>query len=736
MSAESKAVLFACAAVFAVISAGAAFFIRIKNKTKAVPFFLAAAFFFSVSAALVSSYLYFNVRYEKAKEYTQTGTEYEIEGIVLKNTYSKSYCRGYDIVILRIGGDKARFKAKLHTEYTPDIEENDRFIIRAWFESPQSYKAETLRYHLAGGFLLHAVSENDAYTITGSNGFSLTYLLSRINVYASQKIKFWVGGDEGKFISALTLGNKEDIPPVVGRDVKRLGLSHVLAVSGMHLSVTLGILQFILTALKTRKHIIYCLLIVFAVIYMGITGFAPSVIRCTVMTVLYYTMLLAGERPNSVGTLLLSAAFICLINPPSVLDIGFILSFTATLGLCTAGTALQRHISAVLGGDGIHLRVLRTLLQNLASSYSAVLFTLPFVWLFFGEISIVSPVMSLLFNPLASVILFLSPFFIAVNFIPPLGAAAAFAMKAVSRLFIYAASYFAQSAGYTVSLNYSFVKYIILLFTAVLILLCLLKIKKIWLIFIPSLAGILAFAVCLSVYNSEHEGISALYYYHDGIQDGIILMEKNRLLVCDISDGSFRITNTGYDIGRENHADEVDTYMLTHYHNRHINTFIKLAEETYVKTLCLPVPVNENESRIYSVLVALAGERNCETVFYTREKNSAVFFGRMSLVVFPYTKLKRSAHPVICIGVTDGDESALYMGGAVYESENAEAVGSFASSTGTIFIGAHSPKLKSVFDCPIADVYFSDKVDLSFIHTNLTPSKVGSEPVEILFHSD
>lgn len=734
--AEIKAVLLLCSAVLCFFFAGTAVFIYLMHKEQPLFFICMAFLFFCICTAFGSSYLYFDVKYAEADALPAKSSESEIEGVVLKKTYTGIYSSGYNIMIRRIDGRAVNIKAKLQTEYASDLDENEEFIMKATFESIRGDKPDLLRYHLASGFLIHAVSADPDYINTGSSGFNPTRMLSRMNALASEKIKLWVGDEEGDFVSSLTLGNREDTPLELKRDIGRLGLTHILAVSGMHLTVTLGLISFILSKLNLHRYVIYAVLIAFSLFYTGITGLSPSVMRCAFMTVLYYSVLLARERPEPAGSLLLSAAIICLINPPAVLDIGFWLSFSATLGLITAGSMLGSRISDTLRGDELHFRILRFLLAGLSSSFSAVLFPLPFVWIFFGEVSVISPVMTLIFTPFASVILFLTPLFLVFGMIAPAGAFLAAVLKLVSSLFISMASFFARGADYTVSLNYGFVKYIAVLCAALFLLLILIKAGRMRILFIPFLTGIAAFIVCLSVYNGARDDCSYVYYYRYGLGDGFAIMDRNSLLVCDISDGSYGITGKGCDIGRENHIGEIDVYMLTHYHNRMIHTFGKLTDETFIKILCLPEPVNSKEEDIFSALSALASERNCAVALYPRTEGAAVAFGRMTINLFPYTEIKRSPHPVICLGISGGDKSVMYLGGAVYESENAACADLYASSADIIIIGGHSPKLKTVFypDTTRAElVYYSDRADLSLACITVSAVPVADDYAEIIF---
>ncbi|MDD4774075.1 MAG: ComEC/Rec2 family competence protein, partial [Eubacteriales bacterium] len=671
--AEIKSALCISTAVPALLFAGAAVFIRLKGGVLCITCVCLSAVFCCMTAALASSYLYFDVKYAKANALAQASVEIqsqtEIEGVVRKAVYTGRFSAFYDIVILRVGEEKTNIKAKLETAYPSDIGENQSFIMQVVFKSIKNNPPDTARYNLAAGFLLTAVSDNPDYKLTGER-FSIALLFSRINSCASEMIKLWVGGDEGDFISALALGNRADTPRELKRDIGRLGLTHILAVSGMHLTITLGLLNWLLTALRIHRHIIYIILVGFALIYMGLTGFSPSVLRCAQMTSFYYLLLLIGERPDPISSLFLSGSVICVINPPSVLDIGFILSFSATLGLITSGYILQRAINKGLGGNALQFRVMRWLLTNLSAGICALLFTLPFIWLFYGEISLVSPVMNLLFSPLSSVVLFLAPLFIAVSFFTPPAAAAAAALKLVSRLFISAASFFAHGADYTVSLRYDFVKYIMILCAAVFIAAALMKVRGARLVFIPSLTGIAAFLICLWAYNGANAGLSYVCYYNNGLSDGIAVID-NGLLVCDISDGSYEIPRIGHDIGRAYNFHDIDVYMLTHYHNRHINTFIRLTADTYIKTLCLPEPADSREANISGILVQLAAEHGCDVTFYPRTEGAAVIFGGMTLTPFPYTMISRSTHPVICLAISAEGKSVFYLGGAAYESKNA-----------------------------------------------------------------
>lgn len=133
--------------------------------------------------------------------------------------------------------------------------------------------------------------------------------------------------------TALLTGNRDALDGQLRLAYKRLGLSHILAVSGLHLSVIVGGADFLmrkLTVSKRKKNVFLLLLILF---FAMICGFSSSVTRAAVMLGLFYLAELLGERSDSLTSLVFAVALILTVRPFSVYDAGLWLSFLATLGI-------------------------------------------------------------------------------------------------------------------------------------------------------------------------------------------------------------------------------------------------------------------------------------------------------------------------------------------------------------------------------------------------------------------
>ncbi len=145
-----------------------------------------------------------------------------------------------------------------------------------------------------------------------------------------------LGKQEYAVIAALTLGSNQFLDDEIRSSYVNTGTMHVLSVSGQHVGLILIILNFVLSILSKNKHsrvarngiIIVCLWL-----YAGIVGFAPSIVRATVM----YTFMLGGgmlqRKMNIYNSLAASAFFICLFNPLVLFDAGFQLSYGAVLSI-------------------------------------------------------------------------------------------------------------------------------------------------------------------------------------------------------------------------------------------------------------------------------------------------------------------------------------------------------------------------------------------------------------------
>ena len=666
-----------------------------KIKTGLLPGFIIA-----IIISLSASFIYFDIYYYNiAKNTDQTAV---IDGVVIKNGAYTTYSSNYDVVITRINNKKTNVKAKLQTEFPCDFNENETFTIKVTFTEMEDVKLNFREkiYNLSKGILLKAVSdkeEKESVKITGTAAYNIKTFFKDCNEFCSEIFKKNLNKESYRFIDAILLGNRDNLSDTIKRDLRYIGLSHIIAISGMHFAVLLSSLQFILQFFRIPKSVICAVLISFSLFFMSLTGFSPSVTRSAVMCVLYHLSFFFGRTNDSPTSLFLSVTLICLVSPNAVLDVGLLLSFTATLGIVTLGSYIQNYFNKKIKSKNIFIALSKNILNSLSMVICVILFTLPLMWLYFGTLSVISPVTNLLCNIPVTLILYTAPLLIIFNKVPLLAYIIKIIVEFTYSAFINITGIFVKFDNLTISLNYSFVKYIFIILFTGLIVITFLKIKNPLIYFIPAGVSIIAFVIFLNIYNATESEIVRCIYYTYKSNDGFVLKYKNKAVICDISDGSAAISNIGYYLLSEKlNILNIDTYMFTHYHQRHISTIYNLSEKTYIKNIIMPTPTNATDENVINTVNKLAAENGWNVYFYDKADEAEILlFQKIYINVMQYSKLSRSTHPLLAFYFNIEENKLFYIGRSALDLNDKDYFDKNIENSSVLILGQHGPKMKN-----------------------------------------
>ena len=231
-----------------------------------------------------------------------------------------------------------------------------------------------------------------------------------------------VRGDAGALASALITGNKTLLSEKAYTDFKFAGASHLMAVSGLHLSVVTGAFYFVLRVLRVNRKASAVSLIIVTLLFSALTGFPVSVVRAGIML----CTILCGElfkiRADTLNSLGLAVFIICL-NPFAVTDSGAVLSVVSVLALITASrlsksvyARFEKRLAKKKGKSyNISKAVIFTIFESVLVSATVLVFDLPALYVFFGCFSIFSVVLNLVVIPLGSMSAVLSFLTYAAN---------------------------------------------------------------------------------------------------------------------------------------------------------------------------------------------------------------------------------------------------------------------------------------------------------------------------------
>lgn len=156
--------------------------------------------------------------------------------------------------------------------------------------------------------------------------------------------KSGAGGTESAvaIIAAMTLGDRSGLGKQTREDFSISGASHVLALSGLHLSILYAFLM-LLTGRKRRVlSQILCLSAIW--LYAIMVGFMPSVVRAATMLTIYGVITAIRRKAYSLNALSLAAIVMLTIRPQNLWDVGFQMSFLAVLGILLIGVPLNSYV--------------------------------------------------------------------------------------------------------------------------------------------------------------------------------------------------------------------------------------------------------------------------------------------------------------------------------------------------------------------------------------------------------
>ena len=340
-------------------------------------------------------------------------TPHQITATVTDVLYQKEYLGYYEIQLDSIDGDEFSDKLKLEM-YTNPLKRGDVIKSVGIFTA---FEQSSPFFDEAGYYLSHGITvsfSSDNYEIIGFSPMPITDFLENTNSFLDKRFEKVGVESTHAMLSALFLGNREHLDDSVQRDFWRIGLSHVLALSGMHITIIVTLFGYALYAFPIRRIFKELLLISTTVLFVGITGFSSSAMRAGVMVCLVYTLFFFGNRLSLTSALFFSVTILCVADPFSIFSTSLLLSFFALLGCIVSGRLIRRARLY----KRVRSRLLRFVTFTFISSVFASLFTLPIISIQFGSFAILSPVTNILVAPLFSILIYLAPVFLIVADIP------------------------------------------------------------------------------------------------------------------------------------------------------------------------------------------------------------------------------------------------------------------------------------------------------------------------------
>ncbi len=290
---------------------------------------------------------------------------------------------------------------------------------------------DTVNYYLADKIVLSAVEmqifapyfEHEPTVSYSADLYDrdLHYYILKLRQKVTALISEGLSEDAAGILRGIMLGDKTLINDDTKDNFAFAGISHLLAVSGLHLSFILSVFFWLSKKLYIHRRAVNIAGIGLILLFMAVTGFSDSVVRAGVMCILTLVAELMVNEADPINSLGAAVIVILILNPFSAADAGLLLSVSATFGILTMHPRLNRAILRLIRLNGMKdeseeppirfkfksfaVSAVKKIVSVISITVSVTVTSFPVIALTYGYISLVSAVSNLIIVPIGEMIL-------------------------------------------------------------------------------------------------------------------------------------------------------------------------------------------------------------------------------------------------------------------------------------------------------------------------------------------
>ena len=345
-------------------------------------------------SAFISNTIVLNLNNRYNKKYENI-TKANFIATIVSDKYEKEYGVQYKIKVQSVENNKTfnNTYLLLNTNDKNNLQYGDKISFLGEYKSPQeqrNYGGFSYKEYLKSSGIYGNVNTKSVTKIKQEVNH-IEKIASNIRVFIKKNVRNNIQDkDKQKLILGILLGDNE-LSDEIKQNFIASGLSHILAVSGMHVSFVILGITLILEKLKTPKKITNFFTICFLILFIFLTNKTVSVTRACIMSILSLIAPLVNRKSDIITNLSIAILVILIINPFSIKSTSFILSFMATIGIIYVYPLIYKNPNNVDNKE--EANVIKTLYdkvkQIICISISASIATLPISIILFNEISTV-----------------------------------------------------------------------------------------------------------------------------------------------------------------------------------------------------------------------------------------------------------------------------------------------------------------------------------------------------------
>lgn len=664
-------VLKATVAVIAITAFLLTFFL--KNIDKRHKILTRTAALLLVACALLS-YLYFNSYFI----YDDYEGEVCLVGEVTDQSFS-DFNKQADLKVKSINGKPVRtrkIRVQFDDEELYELNVGDTISFCATLSQFGSYNGEldVNSYYASRGYSAMAADAHSV-TVTEEDTPGLTYKLAAYRKAITERIISHSNESAGGLLAALLLGERDRLSPSVSLDFSRIGITHILALSGMHLVILGFAVEKLLSLFKLNKKWQKLGNATFALLYMAFTGFPVSVVRAGIMAIIASLLFILASERDSVTNLFISVSAICIIQPYSVLDLSLWLSALATLGVILVAELNEQKR---LESGKLQKGILTYIKNSILISCFAIAATFAITVSSFSGLSLFSPFATLIFSLLTELYMYAGLIFIAVCEFIPMGRIMVLFGEAIADL----AAWLSSFDLFFASTDFAYIKAAAAVFSLLFFAFAIFDIKRKRTAATVLSALLLVIMAAATVSTSINECKTVFKYLRNESDEVLLISSDKETALIDVTTVNSSDTYKNLSYIEDLKITNLEKYVYTSYSPSICSSAKTLLRKMSVKEVYAPKPTNSEEKLLAARLTELFSEYRAELIFYAQDE--IILNGEFS--IFPQLYVSEP-NKKIALAILYEDDFYTYLSSGALTGESGYAATRLIDGCHTLILG-------------------------------------------------
>ena len=437
--------------------------------------------------------------------------------------------------------------------------------------------------------------------IEKENNINIVYkLANEVSNKIQERANELLKEKEASLLTGVLIGNKENLENNIKEDFRKSNLSHMLAVSGAHISYIIMAVGFLISKIKINKKIGKVLTIILLLFFILITGSSASVTRACIMSIYVILASLFHKRISILSSISISMLILLILNPYSIFDAGLQLSYGGTIGIVFIYPILKKYFIKTEVKKGFKLRIK----EMICITLSANIIIIPIMLYHYNTLSLTFLISNLLASPIMGILVILGFITIIISFIyMPLGKILCVLLSFFLNIFLKIATFssklpFSQIYVATPKLLviyiYYFLLVIFILYQKVKEKPKKRKIEKELIIKAKKLTKkkilitIILLTLIISFYNQIPQNLK-IHFIDIGQGDSTLIISPNKKTI--LIDGGGSKDNKTFDIGKQTlipylldkGITKLDYIIISHFDSDHVGGLLSVMEQLNVE---------------------------------------------------------------------------------------------------------------------------------------------------------